>query len=51
METSFENLSDNGKDIVMPVVSVSIPIFTKKYKSQTKNLKQSKDAETRRLEV
>ncbi len=28
--------SDNGKDIVMPMVSVSIPIFNKKYKSQTK---------------
>lgn len=27
---------DNGKDIVMPMVSVSIPIFNKKYKSQTK---------------
>ena len=30
------NFSDNGKDIVMPMVSVSIPIFSKKYKSQTK---------------
>ncbi|AOW22024.1 TolC family protein [Urechidicola croceus] len=30
------NFSDNGKDIVMPMVSVSIPIFNKKYKSQTK---------------
>ena len=28
--------SDNGKDIVMPMVSVSIPIFNRKYKSQTK---------------
>ena len=28
--------SDNGKDIIMPMVSVSIPIFNKKYKSQTK---------------
>ncbi len=28
--------SDNGKDIVMPMVSVSIPIFNKKYKSQTR---------------
>ena len=26
------NFSDNGKDIVMPMVSVSIPIFNKKYK-------------------
>ena len=30
------NFSDNGKDIVMTMVSVSIPIFNKKYKSQTK---------------
>ena len=30
------NFSDNGKDIVMPMVSVSVPIFNKKYKSQTK---------------
>ena len=28
--------TDNGKDIVMPMVSLSIPIFNKKYKSQTK---------------
>jgi len=27
------NFSDNGKDILMPMVSVSIPIFNKKYKS------------------
>lgn len=30
------DFSDNGKDIVMPTVSLSIPIFNKKYKSQTK---------------
>ena len=30
------NFSDNGKDIIMPMVSVSIPIFNNKYKSQTK---------------
>ena len=30
------NFSDNGKDIVMPMVSVSIPIFNNKYKSQSK---------------
>ncbi len=28
--------SDNGKDIVMPMVSMSIPIFNNKYKSQSK---------------
>ncbi|KJD34508.1 transporter [Tamlana nanhaiensis] len=30
------NFSDNGKDILMPMVSVSIPIFNKKYKSVSK---------------
>jgi len=30
------NFSDNGKDIIMPMVSVSIPVFNKKYKSITK---------------
>lgn len=28
--------NDNGKDIVMPMVSLTIPIFNKKYKSKTK---------------
>ncbi|WP_298554362.1 TolC family protein [uncultured Algibacter sp.] len=30
------DFSDNGKDIIMPKVSLSIPIFNNKYKSQTK---------------
>ncbi|GAA4298570.1 TolC family protein [Aestuariibaculum suncheonense] len=30
------DFTDNGNDIIMPMVSVSIPIFNKKYKSQTK---------------
>ena len=30
------NFSDNGKDIVMSMVALSIPIFNKKHKSQTK---------------
>jgi outer membrane protein TolC len=30
------DFSDNGKDILMPMVSVSIPIFNNKYTSQTK---------------
>lgn len=30
------NFNDNGKDIVMPMVSISIPIFNNKYKSKTK---------------
>lgn len=30
------NFNDNGKDIFMPMVSVSIPIFNNRYKSRTK---------------
>ena len=30
------SFSDNGKDIVMPMVSVSIPVFTNRYSSRTK---------------
>lgn len=30
------SFSDNGKDIIMPMLSVSIPIFNKKYKSVSK---------------
>jgi outer membrane protein TolC len=30
------NFGDNGKDILMPMISVSIPIFNKKYKSVSK---------------
>lgn len=30
------SFSDNGKDIIMPMVSVSIPIFNKRYKSVAK---------------
>ena len=30
------NFSDNGKDILMPMVTISIPIFNKSYKSKTK---------------
>ncbi len=33
------SFSDNGKDIVMPMLSVSIPIFNKKYKSVTRQNK------------
>ena len=40
------DFSDNGKDIIMPMVSLSIPIFNKKYKSHTKQneLKQQEIA-------
>ncbi|MBO0593556.1 TolC family protein [Cellulophaga sp. E16_2] len=45
------NFSDNGKDIVMPMVSVSIPIFNKKYKSQTKqNEFQQQEIEAQKQE-
>jgi len=30
------DFSDNGKDIVMPMLSISIPIFNNSYKSKTK---------------
>lgn len=33
------SFTDNGKDIIMPMVSISIPIFNNKYKSQTKQNK------------
>jgi cobalt-zinc-cadmium efflux system outer membrane protein len=33
------NFNDNGKDIVMPMVSLSIPIFNNKYKSKTRQNK------------
>ena len=33
------NFSDNGKDIIMPMLSVSIPIFNKKYSSKSKQNK------------
>ena len=33
------NFSDNGKDILMPMLSLSIPIFNNKYKSKTRQNK------------
>ncbi|PVX51940.1 outer membrane protein TolC [Balneicella halophila] len=30
------SIDDNGKDVIMPMVSVSIPIFSKKYNAATK---------------
>jgi outer membrane protein TolC len=45
------NFSDNGKDIVMPMVSVSIPIFNKKYKSISKqNELQQQEINTQKQE-
>ena len=34
-ERNDMNFSDNGKDIIMPMVTVSVPIFNSKYKSKT----------------
>lgn len=44
---------DNGKDIVMPMVSVSIPIFNKKYKSRTKQneLKQQEISSQKQMRL
>ena len=52
------DFSDNGKDILMPMVSMSIPIFNKTYKSQTKQnelkqfeIKAQKQERLNKLEV
>ncbi len=37
-------LSDNGKDIIMPRVALSIPIFTKKYTSKASQIKIKQEA-------
>lgn len=43
--------NDNGKDIIMPMVSVSIPIFNNKYKSKTKQNKlQQQEVEVQKEE-
>ncbi|MBL0682730.1 TolC family protein [Aquimarina mytili] len=51
------DFSDNGKDIVMPMVSFSIPLLSKKFKSrnrqfelQQENYTQQRDAEQNKLE-
>lgn len=43
-ERSAINVTDNGKDILMPKVSLSIPLFTKKYKSKSHQIKIKQDA-------
>ncbi len=35
-ERTDMNFSDNGKDILMPMLSISVPIFNRKYRSVTK---------------
>ena len=45
------SFSDNGKDIVMPMVSLSIPIFNKRYKSISKqNELRQKEIESQKIE-
>ncbi len=43
-ERSDLNVADNGKDIVMPMVSLSIPLFNKKYKAKAKRLQIQNEA-------
>ncbi|MBT8324808.1 MAG: TolC family protein [Winogradskyella sp.] len=50
-ERTDMNPIDNGKDVVMPMISFSIPIFNKKYKSQTKqNLLQQEEITAQKQE-
>jgi len=37
------SFSDNGKDIIMPMVSLSVPLFSKKYKSRSKQYELEKE--------
>ncbi len=47
-----ENLLDNGKDIIMPMLTVSIPLFSKKYSSKQKQLQlEQKAMETTKISV
>jgi len=41
---AINDLADNGKDIIMPMVSVSFPLFSKKYSSKQKQLKIDQQA-------
>jgi outer membrane protein TolC len=43
-ERSGVNLPDNGKDIIMPMITVSIPLFSKKYRSKQKQLRLEQEA-------
>ena len=48
-ERSDVNFSDNGKDVLMPMVSISIPIFNSRYKSISKqNELRQQEIETQR---
>lgn len=49
---AIENLVNNGKDIVMPMVSVSVPLFSKKYSSKQKQFQlEQKAIETTKEET
>ena len=48
-ERNDVNFSDNGKDVLMPMVSISIPIFNNRYKSISKqNELRQQEIETQR---
>ncbi len=48
----IDNLIDNGKDIIMPMVTVSIPLFSKKHSSKQKQLKlEQKAIETTKTSI
>lgn len=49
---AVENLLENGKDIIMPMLTVSVPLFSKKYSSKQKQLKLEQQAiETIKLDT
>jgi outer membrane protein TolC len=49
---AVENLLENGKDIIMPMVTLSIPLFSKKYSSKQKQLNlEQKAVETIKVET
>ncbi len=44
-------ISENGKDILMPKIGISIPLFTKKYRSQQKRIQlQQKQLEEQKIQ-
>ncbi|PCI03726.1 MAG: transporter [Flavobacteriaceae bacterium] len=43
-ERDMADLVDNGKDIIMPMVTISIPLFSKKYSSKQKQLRLDQKA-------
>lgn len=51
-ERDVPDLEDNGKNIIMPMVSLSFPLFSKKYSSKQKQLKlEQKAIETSKVET